>query len=86
MRPIYRLLRAGMIICSCNVLSETSIRDAVDTMSACPARSIDVHHHLGCRPKCGCCANSIRAIIQQQKACAPHAQHDGCPERQSAAA
>ncbi|MFY9640117.1 MAG: (2Fe-2S)-binding protein [Rhodomicrobium sp.] len=53
-----------MIICSCNVLSETAVREAVDNLHP-PRTPGRVHRHFGCKPRCGRCAISIREVIDE---------------------
>ncbi|MDR3463508.1 MAG: (2Fe-2S)-binding protein [Beijerinckiaceae bacterium] len=54
-----------MIICSCNVLSEGAVRASLEADPVGARTVIEVYHCLGCRPRCGRCARSIRAIIEQ---------------------
>ncbi len=56
-----------MIICSCNLLTDAAIRDALDKPNA-PERVRDVYASLGCAPKCGGCAGSINRLINEVKA------------------
>lgn len=53
-----------MIVCSCNVLSEAQVRDAV-AGDAGPRKTIEVYRCLGCSPQCGRCARTVRAIMDQ---------------------
>jgi bacterioferritin-associated ferredoxin len=53
-----------MIVCSCNVLTDDSIRASIATLDA-PARVCDVYASLGCAPKCGGCAGTICALISE---------------------
>ena len=50
-----------MIVCSCNVLSDTQVRDTVNAASARTAGQ--VYRCLGCSPQCGRCVRTIRAIM-----------------------
>ncbi len=52
-----------MIVCSCNVLSDGQIRACVAPGPGCPRTAADVYQCLGCSPKCGRCARTIRAIV-----------------------
>ncbi|MCK0196434.1 (2Fe-2S)-binding protein [Ancylobacter sp. 6x-1] len=76
-----------MIVCSCNVLSDRQIRDAVAEHEATPRTAGQVYRCLGCSPQCGRCARTIRSIIDTalgSTACgacplecpAAHAAHD----------
>ncbi|MGO9546719.1 MAG: bacterioferritin-associated ferredoxin [Rhodomicrobium sp.] len=63
-----------MILCSCNVLCDRAVRDAL----ACPnppRTPGQVHRHLGCRAQCGRCARSMREIIDEAKQ-APEAMEE----------
>jgi bacterioferritin-associated ferredoxin len=52
-----------MIVCSCNLLSDQSVRSAVEAERA---HSIgQVYSCLGCRARCGQCAATIRRIINE---------------------
>jgi len=52
-----------MIICSCNVLSDHQVRDAV--ASATPTSPVQVYGCLGCSPRCGRCMRSIKTIMDE---------------------
>jgi len=52
-----------MIICSCNVLSDTDVRDAVS--EAAPRTCGQVYGCLGCSPQCGRCARTIKRIMEE---------------------
>jgi bacterioferritin-associated ferredoxin len=53
-----------VIVCSCNVLSDRTIRHAAES-GRCMARVSDVFEHLGCRPQCGRCAPTIRRLLRE---------------------
>jgi bacterioferritin-associated ferredoxin len=72
-----------MIVCSCNALSEARIRAALANPHNKPDRVLAVHHHLGCRPQCGCCAKSILALIRESQA--RSASAEPCLEAEQAA-
>ncbi len=55
-----------MIICSCSVLSDKQVRDALATPNA-PRTPCQVHRHLGCEPQCGHCVRSMREIIDRAR-------------------
>jgi bacterioferritin-associated ferredoxin len=66
-----------MIVCSCNVFSDRDVRSAIDRASSRPATANQVYGCLGCSPKCGRCARTIRRIMDEslaacckQEACA----------------
>jgi bacterioferritin-associated ferredoxin len=52
-----------MIVCSCNVLSDTQVRTAVST--AAPRSAGQVYGCLGCSAQCGRCARTIRKIMDE---------------------
>jgi bacterioferritin-associated ferredoxin len=73
-----------MIVCSCNVLTETDVRDAARTVAR--RSTSHVYGCLGCSAQCGRCARTIRKIIDETLgsaklgcpvgcACALHAGH-----------
>lgn len=61
-----------MIVCSCNVLSDNQVRDAVAGQA--PRTPGQVYGCLGCSPQCGRCARTIRKIMDEALSCAV-----GCP-------
>ncbi len=60
-----------MIVCSCNVLSDRQVRDAVSEREGEVRTAGQVYRCLGCSPQCGRCARTIRGIID-------HALGAGC--------
>jgi bacterioferritin-associated ferredoxin len=63
-----------MIVCSCNVISDTDVRSAVRAAEAAPRTAGEVYGCLGCSPQCGRCASTIRRIMDQALSGCP----DGC--------
>jgi bacterioferritin-associated ferredoxin len=55
-----------MIICSCSVLSDRQVREALDAPNP-PRTPCQIHRHLGCEPQCGHCVRSMRQIIDEAK-------------------
>jgi bacterioferritin-associated ferredoxin len=53
----------GMIVCSCNVLSDGQVRCAIAT-AVSSARISHVYASLGCAAKCGRCAHTIKIILE----------------------
>jgi bacterioferritin-associated ferredoxin len=53
-----------MIVCSCNVLTEVEIRASIATLKG-PRRVCDVYASLGCAARCGGCAGTICALINE---------------------
>ena len=67
----------AMIICSCNVLSDSDVR-ATLSGEAVPRTTCDVYHCLGCSAQCGRCARTIRRIMDGALAAAA-AGSASCP-------
>jgi bacterioferritin-associated ferredoxin len=65
-----------VIVCSCNVLSDGDVRACLNPGPDCPLTPAQVYRCLGCRPECGHCARTIRAIMHQ--ALANDAHPVGC--------
>jgi bacterioferritin-associated ferredoxin len=65
-----------MIVCSCNVLSDHQVRQAI-TASA-PRSATHVHHCLGCSTQCGRCIRTIRKIMDEALDGAAAACPSGC--------
>ncbi|QBR70964.1 (2Fe-2S)-binding protein [Beijerinckiaceae bacterium] len=53
-----------MIVCSCNVISDTKIRDTLKS-GACPRTPGGVYKCLGCSPTCGRCMTTLKTIIKE---------------------
>jgi bacterioferritin-associated ferredoxin len=68
-----------MIVCSCNVLSDSQVRDAVADPGAGVRTAGQVYRCLGCSPQCGRCARTIRGIIDQAMGAACGACPLECP-------
>ena len=56
-----------MIVCSCNLLTDARIREALAKPNP-PERVRDVYAACGCAAKCGGCAGSINRLINEAKA------------------
>jgi bacterioferritin-associated ferredoxin len=56
-----------MIVCSCNVLSDRDVRDALGARPDRPSIA-SVFRNMGCEAKCGRCVRSIVAIVDQHAA------------------
>jgi bacterioferritin-associated ferredoxin len=52
-----------MILCSCNVLSDGKIKAAI-LGPDCPRTASAVYKCLGCKPNCGRCFVSVKAMIR----------------------
>jgi bacterioferritin-associated ferredoxin len=53
-----------MIVCSCNVFSDRDVRSALDSGPR-PSTANQIYGCLGCSPKCGRCARTIRRIMDE---------------------
>ena len=62
-----------MIVCSCNVFSDTQVRTAIASHTDRP-RVCRVYASLGCAAQCGRCAHTIKEMIDEQAQRAPLAR------------
>ena len=62
-----------MIVCSCNVFSDHEVRGTLTSAKAAPRTAGEVYTCLGCSPRCGRCATTIRRIMDDVLAAAPNA-------------
>jgi len=53
-----------MIVCSCNLLSDTQVRSAVASGATRPRMSC-VYSSLGCTAQCGRCVRTIKAVLRE---------------------
>ena len=53
-----------MIVCSCNVLSDTEVRSAIARARPRPRMS-HIYASLGCAAECGRCASTIKTIREE---------------------
>jgi bacterioferritin-associated ferredoxin len=56
-----------MVVCSCNVFSDTQVRAVIASAEA--PRMSQVYASLGCAAQCGCCARSIKSIMDEYRQC-----------------
>jgi bacterioferritin-associated ferredoxin len=68
-----------MIVCSCNVLSDHDVRNAVSTGGSLTRNAKQVYGCLGCSAECGRCARTIKAIIDEALGPCAKACCVGCP-------
>ena len=52
-----------MIVCSCNLLSDTQVRSTVASGATRPRMSY-VYASLGCTAQCGRCVRTIKAFLR----------------------
>jgi bacterioferritin-associated ferredoxin len=74
-----------MIVCSCNVLSDDDVRNAVNAAEQLPRNAKQIYRCLGCSAECGRCARTIKTIIDDALGACAEACCSGCPHRQTAA-
>jgi len=53
-----------MIVCSCNVLSDHEVRAALSNEQT-PRSTSQLYGCLGCSPRCGRCAGTLRRIMDE---------------------
>lgn len=53
-----------MLLCICNAIRESEVRDLARGGAACPASAYAL---LGRRPKCGQCIPFARAVIAEER-------------------
>jgi bacterioferritin-associated ferredoxin len=52
-----------MIVCSCNLFSDDDVRSAIAAAIAPVRATGEVYACLGCSPRCGRCARTIKKIL-----------------------
>jgi bacterioferritin-associated ferredoxin len=70
-----------MIVCSCNVLSDTDVRNAVSAADDALRHAKQIYGCLGCSAECGRCARTIKTIIDDALGECAKACNDDCPHR-----
>ena len=55
-----------MIVCSCNVLTDHDVRNAVNGAEDLPRNAKQIYGCLGCSAECGRCARTIKTIIDER--------------------
>jgi bacterioferritin-associated ferredoxin len=68
-----------MIVCSCNVLSDHDVRNAVSASGSLPRNAKQLYGCLGCSAECGRCARTIKTIIEEALGPCAKACCAGCP-------
>jgi bacterioferritin-associated ferredoxin len=59
-----------MILCSCNVISDNDVREALESPNP-PRTPSQVHRHLGCKAQCGRCVRSLREVMEEEGPAGP---------------
>src|SRR5260370_35041619 len=67
-----------MIVCSCNVLSDHDVRNAVSAAEDLPRNAKQLYGCLGCSAECGRCARTIKTVIDEALGCCAQACSPGC--------
>jgi len=75
-----------MIVCSCNVLSDDDVRNAVSASEDLPRHPTQIYGCLGCSAECGRCARTIKGIIDEALGACASACQSGCPHSRTGAA
>lgn len=68
-----------MIVCSCNVLTDHDVRNAVGVSGDLARTARQVYGCLGCSAECGRCARTIRKIIDEALGSCARECSAGCP-------
>lgn len=68
-----------MIVCSCNVITDHDIRNAVSASDAVPRTAQQVYGCLGCSAECGRCARTIKKIMTEALGACAKKCCSGCP-------
>ena len=68
-----------MIVCSCNAVSDRTIRADLAATTGCCIRVSDVFERLDRRPQCGRCARTIRDMIREHTAACSASDLAACP-------
>jgi bacterioferritin-associated ferredoxin len=74
-----------MIVCSCNVLSDHDVRNAVSASADLPRSAKQIYGCLGCNAECGRCARTIKTIIDEALGACAKSCCAGCPHSDEAA-
>ena len=56
-----------MIVCSCNVLTDSMVRTRLEEAAVLPRCVRDVYTQCGCAPQCGRCARSLDGLLRGEK-------------------
>jgi bacterioferritin-associated ferredoxin len=74
-----------MIVCSCNILSDHDVRNAVTASTDLPRNAKQIYGCLGCSAECGRCARTIKSIIDEALGACAKSCCAGCPHSHQAA-
>ena len=73
-----------MIVCSCNVISDHDVRNAVTAAKRLPRTAGQVYGCLGCSAQCGRCVRTIKKIMDEALGPCAKACCSGCPHGEHA--
>src|ERR1700710_1031315 len=79
-------LSALMIVCSCHVLTDDDVRNAVSAADDLPRSAKQIYGCLGCSAECGRCARTLKTIIDEALGACAKACCSGCPHSRIAEA
>ena len=68
-----------MIVCSCHVLTDDDVRNAVSAADDLPRSAKQIYGCLGCSAECGRCARTLKTIIDEALGACAKACCSGCP-------
>lgn len=68
-----------MIVCQCNALSDRDVRAALDRTIDAPRSAAQIYRCMGCKPDCGRCAPTLRALLRESQAGGCAIGCPGCP-------
>jgi bacterioferritin-associated ferredoxin len=74
-----------MIVCSCNVITDHDVRNAVSGAEDVLRHAKQIYGCLGCSAECGRCARTIKTIIDEALGACARTCHAGCPHSLTAA-
>ncbi|WP_407176604.1 bacterioferritin-associated ferredoxin [Bradyrhizobium sp. STM 3562] len=74
-----------MIVCSCNVITDHDIRNAVSSADDVLRHAKQVYGCLGCSMECGRCARTIKTIIDEALGTCARSCQTGCPHSHAVA-
>ena len=74
-----------MIVCSCNVITDHDVRNAVSGADDVVRHAKQIYGCLGCSAECGRCARTIKSIIDEALGACARTCHAGCQHSLAAA-
>ena len=57
-----------MIVCSCNVISDLALREAIARAPTPPQTIADIYALVDSKPQCGRCAKTLHRIVRDMQA------------------